>query len=395
MNRRDFIKQSSLAGSAILIAQNIVANGISAMVDTDPKKNKKMNFKKRKLGQLEVTELGFGCMNIAWAYGAPTEKNKAITLIRTARELGCNFFDTAEIYGPFYSEEVVGEALAPFRKEVIIATKFGFDIDPSTGARRGISSRPEIIRRAVEGSLKRLRTDYIDLLYQHRIDPTIPIEDVAGTVADLVKEGKVKFFGLSEAGSATIHRAHSELTVTAVQNEYSYWTRTPEIEVLDTCEELGIGFVPWSPLGMGFLTGKIRAGHQFHPTADLRTSAHFPRFTDEAMTHNYALVEALQKVATRKGATPAQIALAWLLARKPFIVPIPGTTRIEHLKENFGAIEVTLSPADMQELETAFATIGVMGDRAPEFLKAAHDIGTNFGESSKNNNGGTPLRIKK
>ncbi|MES2767094.1 MAG: aldo/keto reductase [Bacteroidota bacterium] len=353
-----------------------------------------MKNNKRKLGELEVTALGFGCMNIAWAYGPPTDKSKAIEIIRKAYESGITFFDTAEVYGPFYSEEMVGEALSPFRNDVVIATKFGFEVDPITQERRGLNSRPEYIKQNVERMLKRLQTDHIDLLYQHRVDPKVPIEDVAGAVADLIKEGKVKHFGLSEAGAATIRRAHKEYPVTAIQNEYSFWTRDPEHEVLPVCEELEIGFVPWSPLGMGYLTGKIKSGHQFHKD-DLRVSATFPRFTKEAIIANQPIVDILQTMATKKESTPAQVSLAWLLARKPFIVPIPGTTNLKHQQENFGAVEVKLTADDMQELETAFAKVKVFGNRAPESIAAAHDIGVSIGTSSAGTHGKSPLPNKK
>jgi aryl-alcohol dehydrogenase-like predicted oxidoreductase len=348
---------------------------------------------KRKLGLLEVTAMGFGCMNIAWAYGQPTEKEKAVQLIREVYENGVTFFDTAEVYGPFYSEECVGEALATVRDQVVIATKFGFNVTPS-GERVGLSSRPEDIVRVADGCLKRLRTDRIDLFYQHRVDPSVPIEDVAGTVKSLIKQGKVNHFGLSEVGAATIRRAHAEQTVTAVQNEYSYWTRDPEHEVLPTCEELGIGFVPWSPLGMGYLTGKVTASTTFDPQADLRASNQFPRFTKQAIEHNHWTVELLTRVGDRKGATPAQIALAWLLHKKSWIVPIPGTTSSTHFKENIGALDVQLTEDDMRELESGFAKMRLEGKRAPEGLAASHDLGANLGSSSVGTAGRSPLPKK-
>jgi aryl-alcohol dehydrogenase-like predicted oxidoreductase len=287
-----------------------------------------------------------------------------IALIRAAVERGVTFFDTAEAYGPFVNEELVGEALMPARSQVVIATKFGFDIDPITGARSGgLNSRPEHIRLVAEASLKRLRTDVIDLFYQHRVDPDVPIEDVAGTVKDLIQEGKVKHFGLSEAGVQTIRRAHAVQPVTAVQSEYSLWTRDPEAEVLPACEELGIGFVPFSPLGAGFLTGKIDTNTTFH-NSDFRNIS--PRFTPEARKANQALVNLLSKVAEQKQATPAQIALAWLLAQKPWIVPIPGTTKLHRLKENIGAVNVELTPDDLREIESAASRITVQGARLPE-----------------------------
>ncbi|MDO5614691.1 MAG: aldo/keto reductase [Cruoricaptor ignavus] len=340
---------------------------------------------------MEVTALGYGCMNIAWAYGHPKPEKEAVALIQRAYDKGIRFFDTAEVYGPFYSEEMVGKALQPFRKNVVIATKFGFEVDPVTKERIGLNSRPEYIKQNVERMLKRLQTDYIDLLYQHRVDPEVPIEDVAGAVADLVKEGKVKYFGLSAAGAATIRRAHTEFPVTAVQNEYSFWTRDPEHEVIPVCEELGIGLVPWSPLGMGYLSGRYGAGFPFRAD-DLRVTARFPRFTDEAMTANRPVVNILQEMAHRHDATPAQINLAWLLARKPFIVPIPGTSNPNHLDENYGAFDVHLSAEDMTMLESEFAKVEVVGKRAPEALIAVHDIGVNIGSSSIGTHGKTPLR---
>ncbi len=339
---------------------------------------KSNTMQKRKLGNLEVSELGFGCMNIAWAYGGPTPKEKAIALIRKAYESGIRLFDTAEVYGPFYSEEIVGEALKPFRNEVVIATKFGFEIDPNTKERRGLNSQPKYIKANVERMLRRLQTDHIDLLYQHRVDTNVPIEDVAGAVAELVKEGKGKHFGLSEAGAATIRRAHKEFTVTAVQNEYSFWTRDPEHEVLPVCEELGIGFVPWSPLGMGYLSGEIAQGFPFRKD-DLRVTASFPRFSDENLIKNRPIVNILQRMAHEKDATAAQIDLAWLLAKKPFIVPIPGTINPNHLDENNAAVRVELTQAEMQELENDFAKEKVYGNRAPESIAAVHDIGVNIG----------------
>jgi aryl-alcohol dehydrogenase-like predicted oxidoreductase len=342
---------------------------------------------RRRLGALEVSALGFGCMNIAWAYGPPTDKKVAIKLIRSAHERGVTFFDTAEVYGPFYSEEVVGEALASFRQRVVIATKFGFEVDPDTKERRGLNSRPEYVKRVAEGCLKRLRTDVIDLFYQHRVDPKVPIDDVAGAVKDLVKEGKVRHFGLSEAGAATIRRAHTVLPVTAV-NEYSVWTRDPEHEVLPICEELGIGFVPWSPLGMGYLTGAITPTTKFHPKADLRVQ--FPRFTSDARRANRPVVELLQRVGKRKGATSGQVALAWLLAKKPFIVPIPGTTKMDHMEQNLAALRVTLGVDDVREIDEGFAKIRVQGARAPEALLATHDIGANLGSSSAGGPGRSP-----
>ncbi len=323
-------------------------------------------MQKRKLGNsnLEVSALGLGCMGMSSAYGPAADKQEMIALIRAAVERGVTFFDTAETYGPFVNEELVGEALAPVRSQVVIATKFGFDIDPITGSRSGgLNSRPEHVKQVAEASLKRLRTDVIDLFYQHRVDPDVPIEDVAGAVKDLIQQGKVKHFGLSEAGVKTIRRAHAVQPVTAVQSEYSLWTRDPEAEVLPTLEELGIGFVPFSPLGAGFLTGKIDPSTTFHST-DFRNIS--PRFTPENRKANQALVDLLNQVAAQKKATPAQIALAWLLAQKPWIVPIPGTTKLHRLEENIGAVNIELRPDDLREIESAASKISVQGDRLPE-----------------------------
>jgi Predicted oxidoreductases (related to aryl-alcohol dehydrogenases) len=322
---------------------------------------------KRKLGQgLEVSAIGLGCMGMSHAYGPAPDKPEMIALIRAAFERGVTFFDTAESYGPFTNEELVGEALEPFRDEVVIATKFGWDIDPVTGERRGgLNSRPEHIKVAVEGMLRRLRTDRIDLLFQHRVDPNVPIEDVAGAVKELIEQGKVLHFGLSEAGANTIRRAHAVHPVTAVQSEYSLWTRDPEPEVLPTCEELGIGFVPWSPLGAGFLTGTINVNTTFDPS-DFRNVV--PRFAPDARRANQAVVDLLRKIAERKEATPAQIALAWLLAQKPWIVPIPGTRKLRRLEENLGAVHVVLTADDLREIETEMSQIKIQGARLPEPL---------------------------
>ena len=345
----------------------------------------------RQLRSLEVSALGLGCMNFAWAYGPPTDRQQALNVIRAAYERGVTFFDTAEVYGPFLSEEMVGEALTPVRDQVIIATKFGFEVDPVTKERRGLNSRPDYIKRVAEGCLKRLGTDRIDLFYQHRVDPNVPIEEVAGAVKDLVDDGKVRHFGLSEAGGATIRRAHAVLPVTAVQNEYSLWTRDPEHEVLPTCEELGIGFVPWSPLGMGYLTGTVVPETPLDPVADLRASAAFPRFTSEARRANRPIVDLLERVGRRTDATPGQVALAWLLAKKPWIVPIPGTTKLDHLEENLGALDIQLSAEDIQEIDDGFASIQVQGARAPEPLLKTHDVGVNLGTSSAGGYGLSPL----
>ncbi|MFC4761936.1 aldo/keto reductase [Dyella koreensis] len=323
-------------------------------------------MKNRKLGNshLEVSALGLGCMSMTASYGPAADKQEMIKLIRAAHDRGVTLFDTAEAYGPFANEVLVGEALAPIRDKVVIATKFGFDIDLETGERRGgTNSRPEHIKAATEASLRRLRTDRIDLLYQHRVDPEVPIEDVAGAVKDLIAEGKVKHFGLSEAGIQTIRRAHAVQPVTAVQSEYSLFWRGPEAELLPLLEELGIGFVPFSPLGAGFLTGKIDEKTQFDPT-DFRNIV--PRFSPEARKANFALVDLIKVVAERKHATPAQVALAWLLAQKPWIVPIPGTTKLHRLEENLGAIDLELTSGDLDEINLAVSTIKIEGERLPE-----------------------------
>jgi len=317
-------------------------------------------MKTRKLGNLEVSAIGFGCMGMSFGYGPAVDKKEGISLIRAAVERGVTFFDTAEVYGPLTNEELVGEALAPFRKQVVIATKFGFDL----AAFPGLNSKPEHIKQVAEASLKRLKTDVIDLFYQHRVDPNVPIEDVAGAVKDLIQQGKVKHFGLSEAGARTIRRAHAIQPLTAVQSEYSLWTRDPEAEVLPTCGDLGIGFVPWSPLGQGFLTGKVDTATTFDATSDLRAT--FPRFTPEAIKANQAVVDLLGAIARRKNATKAQVALAWLLAQKAWIVPIPGTRKLERLKENLGSAEIELTHDDMSEIDTAYSKIKVQGERLPE-----------------------------
>ncbi len=326
-------------------------------------------MKKRKLGKsnLEVSATGLGCMGMSFAYGPPPDKEGMISLLRAAVERGVTFFDTAEVYGPFTNEELVGEGLAPFREQVAIATKFGFKPDSKPETRwSNLDSRPEHIKEVAEASLKRLRTDVIDLFYQHRVDPGVPIEDVAGAVKDLIEEGKVKHFGLSEAGVQTIRRAHAVQPVTAVQSEYSLWFRDPEKEVLPTLEELGIGFVPYSPLGRGFLTGKMNENTTFD-SSDFRNM--LPRFTPEARKANQALVDLLGEIAKRKNATPAQIALAWLLAQKLWIVPIPGTTKLKRLEENIGAATIELTSDDLHEIESAGSKINVQGDRYPEKLE--------------------------
>ncbi len=384
MSRRKFLSKSAMAGIGLGVTM-----GLPRVLAARQKMNS--TLEKRKLGSLEVTELGFGCMNIAWAYGNSPGKEDAIKLIRNAYEQGVRFFDTAEIYGPHISERTTGEALKPIRQEVVIASKIGFDIDFQTAQMKGgLNSKPQHIKEAVDHMLKRLQTDYIDLLYQHRIDPGVPIEDVAGAFADLIRAGKIRHYGLSEAGVATIRRAHAEHPVTAVQNEYSFWTRDPESEVIPVCEELGIGFVPWSPLGMGYLTGKVTSAYQF-AAGDIRKNLSFPRFTKEALEKNRPIVELLQKVGHRHDATSGQVALAWLLAQKPFIVPIPGTRLIPHMEENVGAAKLKLSAQDINELENGFTAIGVFGDRAPAGLKESHDIGTSIGTTSKGTHGKTPL----
>jgi len=325
-------------------------------------------MKKRKLGRsgLEVSAIGLGCMGMSFGYGPPKDKREMISLLRAAVERGVTFFDTAEVYGPFTNEELVGEGLAPFREQVAIATKFGFKLDPKSGRSIGVDSRPEHIKEVAEASLKRLRTNVIDLFYQHRVDPEVPIEDVAGAVKELIEQGKVKHFGLSEAGMHTIRRAHAVQPVTALQNEYSLWWRRPEEEALPVLEELGIGFVPFSPLGRGFLTGKMNENTTFD-SSDLRNT--LPRFTPEARKANQGLVDLLGEIAKRKNATPAQIALAWLLAQRPWIVPIPGTTKLQRLEENVRAVEIELTRDDLREIESAASQIEVQGARYPEHLE--------------------------
>ena len=330
-------------------------------------------MRKRKLGKsgLEVSALGLGCMGMSFSYGPPKDKQEMISVLRSAVERGVTFFDTAEVYGPFTNEELVGEALAPFRGKVVIATKFGFDLSPNLDPRGmkgppGLNSRPEHIKQAVEGSLKRLKVDAIDLLYQHRVDLNVSIEDVAGAVKELIQQGKVKHFGLSEAGVKTIRRAHAVQPVAALQSDYSLWTRVPEKEVIPTLEELGIALVPYSPLGKGFLTGKMNENTKFE-SSDFRST--LPRFTPDALKANQALIELLNSIAERKKATPAQIALAWLLAQKPWIVPIPGTTKLHRLEENIGAEDIELTSDDLREIDTASSRIKVQGARYPEKLE--------------------------
>jgi len=323
-------------------------------------------MQKRKLGKgnLEVSAIGLGCMGMSYGYGPAGDKKEMISLLHKAVELGVTFFDTAEVYGPYTNEELVGEALYPFRGKVVIATKFGFNI--LDGKQAGLNSKPQHIREVAEASLKRLRVDAIDLFYQHRVDPEVPIEDVAGTIKDLIKEGKVKHFGLSEAGANTIRRAHAVQTVTTVQNEYSLWWRRPESELFPTLEELGIGLVPFSPLGRGFLTGKIDQNTKFDST-DFRNN--LPRFTQEALKANQTLIELINTIAVKKNTTPARIALAWLLAKRPWIVPIPGTTKLSRLEENIGALTIDFRPGELDEIENASLEIKLQGDRYPEHLE--------------------------
>jgi aryl-alcohol dehydrogenase-like predicted oxidoreductase len=354
-SRRKFIQQSGVIGAGIMLA------GSSQIFAENKVINKgKTKMKKRKLGNLEVSELGAGCMNISANYGPPSDKNLGIKVIREAYEKGVTFFDTAEVYGPFTNEVLVGEALSPFRDKVVIATKFGFDIEAG-----GLNSQPAHIRKVVEQSLKRLNTDRIDLYYQHRVDPKVPIEDVAGTIKELIKEEKVLHFGLSEASAKTIRKAHAVQPVTAIQTEYSIMERDVEKNaVLNTCEELGIGFVPWGPVGMGYLTGTINVQTKLDPKTDLRSG--FDRFSPENIAANMPIVDLLKQFAEKKNATPSQIALAWLIVQKPFIVPIPGTRNIEHLHENLGTLNIHLTPADILELDTASSKIKIHGGRMNE-----------------------------
>jgi aryl-alcohol dehydrogenase-like predicted oxidoreductase len=365
LSRRDFLANAALIGAGLAVAPLSWAaaadqpKGINNGSEEGLRRGNKM--KTRKLGKLEVSEMGFGCMSISANYGPPADRNQGINVVRAAHEKGVTFFDTAEVYGPFTNEELVGEALAPFRDKVVIASKFGFAIDGTIA----LNSRPEHIKKVVEESLKRLKTDRIDLYYQHRVDPNVPIEDVAGAIKDLIKEGKVLHFGLSEPSAKTIRRAHAVQPVTAVQTEYSLMQRDPERNgVLKTCEELGIGFVPWGPLGQGYLTGKIDTRTKFDQKMDMRSG--FPRFSPENITANMPIVEFLGQFAKEKNSTPAQISLAWLLAQKPWIVPIPGTRNMNHLNENLAAVDVQLTPADLREIETVLSKIKVYGGRMNE-----------------------------
>ncbi|MDY7225706.1 aldo/keto reductase [Hyalangium rubrum] len=345
----------------------------------------------RSLGPLKVSALGLGCMNLTGTYGPRLERAQAVALIRAAYDRGVTLFDTAELYGPFFSEEVVGEALADLRQRVTIATKFGYEIDPVTRQVCGLNSRPAQIRRSAEGSLRRLRAETIELFYQHRVDPAVPIEDVAGAVQDLIREGKVRHFGLSEAGAATIRRAHAVQPVAVVTNEYSVWTRDPEHEVLPVCEELGIGFSPWSPLGPGFLTGTVTEATPLDASTDIRARYNFPRFTVEARRANRPIVELLRRIGDRHQASPGQVSLAWLLAKKPWVVPIPGTTSLKHLDENLGATRVRLDAEDVRELDAAAARLGVVGARFPPEVLSLSDTGAVLGTSSLGGHGKSPL----
>jgi aryl-alcohol dehydrogenase-like predicted oxidoreductase len=355
-SRRDLLVRAAVVGAALPIASSSWA--VPAAAQTVEPNTGKSTMKNRKLGSLEVSELGAGCMSISANYGPPADRTQGINVIRSANERGVTFFDTAEVYGPYTSEELVGEALAPIRDKVAIATKFGFAIDGTIG----LDSRPERIKRVVEESLKRLKTDRIDLYYQHRVDPNVPIEDVAGTVKDLIQAGKVLHFGLSEPSARTIRKAHAVQPVAAVQTEYSLMERSPEHNgVLAACEELGIGFVPWGPVGMGYLTGRMDANTKLDPKTDFRTS--FDRFSPENLAANQPIIDFLKSFAAKKAATPSQIALAWLLAQKPWIVPIPGTRNSDHLNENLGALNVRLTPEDLREIDTALSAITVQGGR--------------------------------
>lgn len=366
LSRRDFLNSTALTGAGLVLFTPVLPawTGLteSENIQTDKPDKDSDTMKKRNLGALEVSALGAGCMSISANYGPPANRAQGINVIRKAYENGVTFFDTAEVYGPYTNEDLVGEALQPFRDKVKIATKFGFELEHPNG---GLNSRPEKIKKVVKASLKRLRTDHIDLYYQHRVDPHVPIEDVAGAIKDLIKEGKVLHFGLSEASAKTIRRAHAVQPVAALQSEYSLWTRNVELNgVFQTCEELGIGFVPWSPIGAGFLTGTIDTKTKFDEKTDFRSS--FPRFSKEFLPLNMPIVEWLKTYAAKKGATPSQIALAWLLAKSQNIVPIPGTRSEAHLLENLGAVNFQLAKADVQEIETSLSKFPVYGDRMGE-----------------------------
>jgi aryl-alcohol dehydrogenase-like predicted oxidoreductase len=363
LSRRDFVADAALVGAVLAFGPFCAAphrpnGGVSS--SSTGLQGRRNEMKTRRLGKLEVSELGAGCMSISANYGPPADRDQGIKVIRAAYERGVTFFDTAEVYGPFTNEALVGEALAPFRDKVAIATKFGFDLEAG-----GLNSRPAHIQKVVETSLQRLKTDRIDLYYQHRVDPNVPIEEVAGAIKDLIKQGKVLHFGLSEASARTIRRAHAVQPVTAIQSEYSFMTRDPaQNGVLAACEELGIGFVPWGPVGMGYLTGRIDARTKFDPKTDLRSE--FSRFSPENIVANWPIVELLMRVAAKKRSTPAQVALAWLLAKKPWIVPIPGTRNMDHLGENLGALDVEVNAADIGELEAGFSKLTIHGGRMSE-----------------------------
>jgi aryl-alcohol dehydrogenase-like predicted oxidoreductase len=361
LSRRDFLANTALLGAGLALTPLSWAASSDPSKESDKEpRGERRKMKTRTLGKLEVSELGAGCMSISANYGPAAPRSQGIEVIRAAYDKGVTFFDTAEVYGPFTNEDLVGEALQPIRDRVRIATKFGFDLEKG-----GLNSQPEHIKKVVEASLKRLRTDRIDLYYQHRVDPSVPIEDVAGAIKDLIKQGKVLHFGLSEASAKTIRRAHAVQPVTAVQTEYAVWERDPERNgVLRTCEELGIGFVPWGPVGMGYLTGKMDARTKLDPKTDLRSG--FDRFSPENMAANQPVVDLLKRIAAKKNATPAQVSLAWLLAQKPWIVPIPGTRNVNHLRENHGALNLQLTPADLREIDIAWSKIKVHGGRMNE-----------------------------
>jgi aryl-alcohol dehydrogenase-like predicted oxidoreductase len=360
LSRRNFMAKTALLGASLAVG-NLSFSASSDQGDENNSLKGKNKMKTRRLGKLEVSELGAGCMSISANYGPPADRAQGIATIRAAYEKGVTFFDTAEVYGPYTNEDLVGEALAPFRDKVVVATKFGFELEGPAG----LNSRPEKIKKVVEGSLKRLRTDRIDLYYQHRVDPTVPIEEVAGAIKELIKQGKVLHFGLSEASAKTIRSAHAVQSVTAIQSEYSFMERDPEKnKVLETCEELGIGFVPWGPVGMGYLTGKLETLRGLDTKTDLRSG--FDRFTPENLAANMPIIDLLKKIGQKENATPPQVALAWLLAQKPFIVPIPGTRSLDHLNENLGAINVQLSVTDLSEISAAFTKVKVYGGRMNE-----------------------------
>lgn len=391
LNRRKFVAAGIKLTTASLFLPSLTFGKGNSQTSDNIKVSQHTDLPRRKLGSLEVSALGSGCMNFVHAYSPRPSKQDAIKVIRSAYEQGVTFFDVAQSYGPYTGEELVGEAVAPFRDKVVVATKFGHEFD-SNGKWTRLNSNPDFIRKTTEDSLRRLKTDYIDLYYQHRVDTKTPIENVAGTIQDLIKEGKVRHFGLSAAGGATIRRAHAVQKVTAVQNEYSIWTRYSEHEVLPTCEELGIGFVPWSPLGMGFHTGNITPLTTFNPEKDI--IANFPRFSPEARRANWPIIGLLQRIGQRKYATPGQVALAWLSARKPWIVPIPGTTNLKHLSQNLTALQIELTPEEIKEIDDGFAKIGVQGARTMEHLQIRHDMGADIGTSSKGKHGNSPLPEK-